>query len=121
MASMSTVAARPVVSSSWTRSGHEPLPLLTIITIFLFSPQRWGNSRRLAARAGPGRARGQAIHVGTWVGGRGGDASDDQEAEPDPYRGPGKQNKDVGAACTTAIKKCGGFFGPYVFNVSTEL
>ena len=31
-----------------------------------------------------------------------------------PYRGPGEQNKDIGAACTAAVDKYGGFFGPFV-------
>ena len=31
-----------------------------------------------------------------------------------PYRGPGEQNKDVGAACTAAVDRYGGFFGPFV-------
>ena len=31
-----------------------------------------------------------------------------------PYRGPGEQNKDIGAACAAAVEKYGGFFGPFV-------
>jgi hypothetical protein len=31
-----------------------------------------------------------------------------------PYRGPGEQNQDVGAACTAAVDRYGGFFGPFV-------
>ena len=31
-----------------------------------------------------------------------------------PYRGPGEQNKDVGAACAAAVDRYGGFFGPFV-------
>ena len=31
-----------------------------------------------------------------------------------PYRGPGEQNRDIDAACTAAVDKYGGFFGPFV-------
>jgi|EP01043_Picozoa_sp_COSAG02_P019610 hypothetical protein len=31
-----------------------------------------------------------------------------------PYRGPGEQNKDIAAACSAAVEKYGGFFGPFV-------
>ena len=34
--------------------------------------------------------------------------------------GPGEQNKDVNAACTAAVEKYGGFFGPYVFDSDEE-
>lgn len=37
-----------------------------------------------------------------------------------PYRGPGEQNKDVAAACTAAVDRYGGFFGPFV-NVTTDI
>ena len=37
-----------------------------------------------------------------------------------PYRGPGEQNKDVAAACTAAVDRYGGFFGPFV-NITTDV
>ena len=36
-----------------------------------------------------------------------------------PYRGPGEQNKDVAAACTAAVDRYGGFFGPFVNVTNT--